>query len=757
LSPFSKARAWLAATLLVVALPMAGVWTGMWVFFAHDLRHHTLPWRAWAARTWASGEFPMWSSQVGLGFPLFADGQTGVMYPPNILLGLILDPWHALSFGLALHALWAAAGMWVLARSVGRSLPAASLAALAFALGGFVVGHLSYAGMQHVAASFPWLIWAALRLHRPSMGRALGFGGLVALVLTAGHPQAAVISLMGAAVAFWSRRLPTAKAVGFASAGAGVGVLAALPQLLASAELAQHSARAGGVDLEFAAMGSLPPWELINLALPRFWGWEPPASIPVSYMHKGTEYFGTGETHWEGMLYVGVPVLALGLLGLRRKENRLWVGLLLAGMILAVGRYTPVYGLFHRLPGLSFFRFPARYGLWIALALPMLAAWAVDRFPRVTAAKWLWGTGAVLVIGGAAGLLALPLVEPIIVPKLLGAVGAERTDILLSGMHWNGSWGLLLPVGALLSAGAVLALDRVRWLPVLLAVELILGLWGYNRMTLSTEAMQSPETVAALPVGWDRVGIVDRVQPTALDQELMSASMATLYGANEVIVLSPLRMPGHEELLAAAGLDVGMDHGPSKAEDAQTGKVLVDLLGVRRIFTVHQLGQPYVPVMQTQSGVRVYDNPQAFPRAWFVDCAAGAPLVALDLRRQVQLGHLKEGATEGECVGSQAPVELEQLSEGHVRLAVDAPGPGWLVLSQTQYPGWTASQGEQSVIPGRANQVMQAWAISPGEQSWNVVYKPCWRWSLWVSLVAWIMLAVRCFSAAVRKGIQRVA
>ena len=173
LRKLSKTRAWLAATLFAVALPMAGVWTGLWVFFAHDLRHHTLPWRAWAARTWASGEIPMWSSQVGLGFPLFADGQTGVMYPPNILLGLILDPWHALSFSLALHTLWAALGMWVLARSVGRSLPAASLAALAFALGGFLVGHLSYAGMQHVASSFPWLIWAALRLHRPTWALSL--------------------------------------------------------------------------------------------------------------------------------------------------------------------------------------------------------------------------------------------------------------------------------------------------------------------------------------------------------------------------------------------------------------------------------------------------------------------------------------------------------------------------------------------------------------------------------------------------------
>jgi hypothetical protein len=200
-----------------------------------------------------------------------------------------------------------------------------------------------------------------------------------------------------------------------------------------------------------------------------------------------------------------------------------------------------------------------------------------------------------------------------------------------------------------------------------------------------------------------------------------------------------------------------MDHGPSKAQDAQDGKCLVDLLGVRRLYTTHRLGQPYVPVMQTQSGVRVYDNPEAFPRAWFVDCAAAVPLVALDLRRQVQLQDLEEGATEGSCLAAEAPVQVEQLMEGHFQVTVDAPSEGWLVLSQTQYPGWTASLDEQSVTPRRANQVMQAWAISPGEQSWQVVYEPTWRWSLWISLGAWLILGVHWMSTAIRKGMQRAA
>ena len=45
---------------------------------------------------WASS-IPLWSPEVGNGFPLMADGQTGVLYLPNIVLGALLPVQWALS------------------------------------------------------------------------------------------------------------------------------------------------------------------------------------------------------------------------------------------------------------------------------------------------------------------------------------------------------------------------------------------------------------------------------------------------------------------------------------------------------------------------------------------------------------------------------------------------------------------------------------------------------------------------------------
>ncbi|MED5374367.1 MAG: hypothetical protein VX899_25335 [Myxococcota bacterium] len=757
--PAKQAWAWLAGTLAVAGLPgLPVLWGRIWL--AHDLRHHTLPWRDWAVRTWAAGELPLWTQQMGLGFPLMADGQTGVFYLPVVLLGLIFAPEHALSLSLWLHTLWAALGAWVLARSTGRSLPAASFAALAFALGGFLVGRLTYAGMQHVAATFPWLIWAALRLHRPSLSRALTFGLFVAMVLTAGHPQLGVIALVGALIAWLSRRLPSPRSAALSGLGAAVGLAAAAPQLAASLELSRYSARAGGVDAAFAGIGSLPPWELINLLLPRFWGWEPPASIPLSYTHKGPAYFGTGETHWDGLILVGGLVLGLALAGLPKSWRsgrlpKLWLGLTLGGLVLMLGRYTPVYGLVHCLPGLSFFRFPVRYALWVSLALPMLGAWALDRVDRAKAARLLGICAAALLVGGLLGRLALPLLEPMLMPRLLPAVGPDRAEALLAGMRFNGSLGLILPVGV---AGlGAWALHKGQWraLPGLLAVELIVGLWGYNRLQPVDQALPSPQVLAQLPEGMERIAVVDRVQPTALERDLLPASLSTFYGASEVIVLSPLRMPGHEELLNAAGLDVGMDHGPGKAQDAVARVDLVRLWGVSRLLTIHELGAPYALLTETDLGVKVYETPGAFERAWFVDCAVDSgSLSSLALGSQVLMDQ-----AGGPCVGGQGSVRITALSDRELELEVDAPSAGWVVISQTWYPGWVAwdaSAPDTRVPVRRADQTLQAVPVGQGSQVIRMRYQPAWAWTLWVALGAGILLGVHLLSTAIRKGISQI-
>jgi len=77
------------------------------------------------------------------GYPIAADPLSALFYPPNLLMHLIvrreLLPYLAMEGQATLHVLWAAFGMYVLARSLTGSWPGAVIAALSWVFGSFFV------------------------------------------------------------------------------------------------------------------------------------------------------------------------------------------------------------------------------------------------------------------------------------------------------------------------------------------------------------------------------------------------------------------------------------------------------------------------------------------------------------------------------------------------------------------------------------------------------------------------------------------
>ena len=754
---------WAAGLFLAVAAAQApDVLLGRGVFWSHDLRHHHHPWRHWAASQIRQGERPLWCPEIGAGFPLAADGQTGVFYPPYALFGLLFESHTALSLAVVAHTAWAGLGGWWLCRGLGRSGLGSALGGLIVMLSGFLTAHVTYAGMHAVAAWAPWALGAAWRLGR-NEGGGLPFAVSVAAMCTAGHPQLGAIGLLGALLLFLMSRpaLPS-----FAKAGlaAFVGLAAAAPQLAASLELAELSARAGGVDESFAGIGSLPPQELVNAVLPRFWGWERPADIPLTYVHKAAAYFGTGETHWEDCFYLGFPALALALWG---RGRALWA-LLVLSLLWTLGRYTPAYELLRAVPGFDLFRFPARFSWLLTLAVAALAAGGLDRLMSEEGealarrgARLALVTLAVLVVGGLLGAVALHAVEPMARGALLGALGDRpdgpaRIDALISGMWFNGTWGLLAPA---LSLGALALALRQRaavGLVALVGLDLGVTLYDYNPRVAPALVTTPPATLALLPEGYeaslDRSSVIDRVVPHALDRELMSASIGLLWGTHDVITLSPLRLPGHEALLGAAGLDVGLDHGPQKARQLEAGLPIAELLGVRNLLTTHALNHPRViergAVTLDEGTVRVFEATGALPRAFVTPCVAwaegeDAALATLRAVDPAQVAVLL-GVGEDRCDEARSPrgggATIAQYTPDHVELT--AQGPGVLVLTDAHYPGWVAELDDTPTTIHRADLSLRGVMLPPGDHKVTFRYRPSWAWTLVPSAAVWLALGL---------------
>jgi len=764
------------------------------VFWHHDLRHHHYPWRVWAAREWLAGSLPLWSSEVGLGFPLMAALEGGALYPPTMGLFVALPDGLALNWSILLHQAWAGLGTWLLARSLGRSRLAALLAAVAFSMSGFLATHTLYLGMQNGAAWLPFTLFAVVRAVRSrAWWGAAGLG--LAMMVLAGDPQVAVYGwILAGAVVLWRLGWPPRRAHLLALAAALAAVALAAPQLAATLELSGHGLRAGGLDRALAGLGSLPPQELLNGVLPEFFGFDRPADIPLSHSHRGQGYWGTGESHWEMAFYLGLPTLALALWA---RRSRFWIGVAAVAVVLMLGRYTPLYEWTRWLPGLGSFRFPVRFSLWLTLAAALLAASGLDAVVRAPPDRiWRgvrWGGAAVAagwlaLVGLHAGLEVLapraeaavvarlaepqPALEvapdagvlqraalPLAEPRDPATIPAQARRILasLSESTAPTSDQTLWPLGVgavLVLGGALLARRRLgdRAFGVacvaLLAVDLHRFGGDYHPRVAREVVERPPSFLEAVDPAAGRVTVVGKRLPAVLDAEAATASLGLVWGLDDVIVPSPLLVARSELLARRAGLDLGEGSAADKARTLSENLEIARLMGVRYLLSLDPLEDPRLEPLRA-GPVRLYRDAEALPRAFLVGCAvpvdgpdaAWELLGGLDLERQAvvetstpDLPSCVSGIGGSARVASRSPTALE--------VEVEASRAALLVIAETWYPGWQATVDGAPVEVLRADFALRGVVVPAGAHRVALAYRPRWlRASVGLSLLGLLGLA----------------
>ncbi len=770
---------------------------GMETWFFHDLRHHHFPWRVWAQSVWAQGEVPLWAP-IAHGYPLMADGQAGVLYPVNIFLYTVFPAVWAFNLSVILHHGLAAVGGYALARVLGRSHAAALAAGAAFGFSGFLISKLVYLGMFQVIAWIPWMVAAAARAVLEEQPRWWIVAGLlVGVGWLCGHPQMALYaSYATALIAGWlalervreasppaRRRVAVRHVLGLAGMVA-LAVMVALPQLYASYELSQFSYREGGVDEAFAAMGGLPPEELFNGLFPSPFGFERPADIVTTYHHRADLYQGRGVSYLEDCFYLGVPTVLLALVaGGTRRAWKWWA------LVVMLGPVTPLYDAVRLLPGMGFFRFPVRAAVFVTLAASQLAALGVDRMGgwlhggsrKAERAAWVGvGLGVALLLAGGVGKVGLEQVREPLTDGLTEALvrpamelpegesmpaGApppeargpeearERALALIAELDadvtpWSPrvAWPALL---AFATAGLILMASRRRlsietglmMLGPLIVFDLFRFGADFNPKTpvdLVTERPPSAVPMLGIP-GPYRATVFDRRQPQELDRLLLSSNLGLMHGLEDVIIPSPLRLVRNETYLMEAGLDLGLEDGDAQLGKLMENRQLVDLAGVRFLFTTRELELPDLAVVYSRTEtlrdgstptVRVYENTRALPRAFAVGCAIpmAAPdaLDALIAIEDPSAAAIVEG-TEAvpDCVeGVPGVVEVTRTGPSSLRIGAAMDRPGWLVITETRYPGQVVTVDGEPVETFQTDYLFQGVPLPAGEHEVTYAYAP---------------------------------
>ena len=551
------------AVLAVVLLFFRGPLLGGGLYYPGDIARQYLPQRAALARDAATGALPWWTADLGIGYPLLAEGESAALYPFTWLVAAFTDPASGVTVSILLHYLISAAGLYLLARRLGRSRAGAALGALVWGLGGCNLAHLSHLPILSAAAWMPWMLWttdgllsAGASRRRTAWGVALA--AVAALQVLAGHAQMTLLAwLPTAAYALW-RGWPRRgggdsgeppgrdrrRALGAWAVWGGAMVLGAIlaaPQLLPLLELSGFSQRAGGLDGAYFTSYSFHPALLATYLSPFF---------------RGNPY---PEGSVELMGYVGVLPLALaaaavwrwlrapraGGRGLWRSETVFWLSLGLLGTLLAFGRWNPIYVGLQHVPLFNLFRVPARYLYWLSLALALLAAQGADGLSKEAVdastrrGRWLAMAAAAVLLALAAMALTLDLDRLVMVWFWLPLAW------LLLATAWI--WGRRHVARGLWLAG-VLALTTVD----LFVYSAVLD-GTYNATWPADQVRTPPASLAFLASDDDlyRIYTKEEILPDlAVARESLYPSMALEYGVQSANLYMPLVPRNYGDYLA---------------------------------------------------------------------------------------------------------------------------------------------------------------------------------------------------------------
>lgn len=419
----SDAAALAVIGLCALVLHRDGLFGGP-AFYELDTQLFYFPLAQWIGQQLQSGHYPLWMPGIFTGYPVFADGEMGLLYLPQVLLLFTLPTPVAVVWLRVLHAFLAGAFTYWYLRTV-RLEPVSALGgALVFAFGSFLSAQMHHENVVRSAVWLPAVFACFVRALRSSTrGALVGWTAAGAVAFAQAslglHVQPVLMLALAlatyavfGALARWNV-WPIAPAAGIVAAGLAI----AAAQWLPLGEWALVSSRRGGVDYVFASAFAIAPQSLVSVLFPFFFRFA-----------DATTWWSLWQ-QWEIELYVGIPTLALLIVGVvfgRRSEVLYFVLLGALALWIAMAEYAPIFNVHELLwsvPGFSFLRAPGRFSYLVVFAAACLAGFGLQALSvrRFRLAVVLVGATPPVVL--LAALLAL-------LPSWRDAVTAQAAESL---------------------------------------------------------------------------------------------------------------------------------------------------------------------------------------------------------------------------------------------------------------------------------------------------------------------------------------
>ena len=784
-TPATASRIRKVAPLLVVVL-LALIFFIPWffqgkIFLAGDILYGFLPWSKYAGpgyrphntlisdpitleypvaynRQIKEGGLKEWNPLVLGGGPAMVSVSTagGHHYFPKILYNYLFSAATSYMLMLLTHLVLMGVFMYLYLQEIGAGWRGALFGAAAWMFSGYAMVWFEFEMITTVGTFVPLLLLVMERFLGP---RRYLFAFLGALVLgtymLVQHLQFLLYTGMIMCFYFlylaWRthRQEPGVRPLGrlvacFAITGVGA-LLIGSAELIPFVEVILNSSRvARTFDFQglFDTLGRVYYRYLVTLVFPDYYG-SPVLGMNVLPHRPQQEYMNYNEL----CIYLGVPTLFALLaaaVGARTHATRFWLLMTALFASMMVGTYT-FYPFFKFFPGLGKVN-PTRIIFLFTLAATVTAGLGISLLDGLSSARRrVFLCGAAL-LTTATILLALVSARPDVVAwfnseytahpqwqqlsQSLGAMRAIAAPVMLKP--------LLLTAGAFLlfSAYALLTDTRARLaifalILSLLAYDLISFGWYYNTAT-------SPEYLYARTPAIDFIKRQGGIYRVVMDTN-SGFTMNTLapFGIEELggyTSVYPERANRLFSFIAYRNLENRFDRWVGFSGFGQ--RRFYDLMNARYYLTA--LGSPppggdFSLVFRQE--IDVYENPRVLPRAFVVHRAlvekdADAILRTMaaaefDPRSTVVLEEAPPGGFAPAAIPAAAGrAEIARYGEDRIEIAADLPANGWLVVSNTFFPGWEATSDGKTAPLQRADCAIMAIPLEAGHHAVVLSYRP---------------------------------
>jgi len=671
-----------------------------------DLAGQVLPWFQAQALQWHRHGFPMWDQYLWNGQPLFGQAQPGAAYPLNwLLFWTPLDAaGHisraALTWYFILIHFMAAAFCYRLCREAGRSVAGSVLAAMIFALAGFI-GSTDWPQMVNGAVWMPLIFLYLMRAgagKRPVANGALA-GTFLGIAFLSGHHQVVMFTMLAFAGAWafftlrgWAVnwRIARAAAVSFAFTGL-VGAFQILPAL------------------EYGKLAKR--W--VSAAEPVGWA----DAVPY-YVH---ERYSLGPPYLFGIVFggarqgvdpfVGIVALTLAALAIaacwKDWRTRFLATVGLGGLVYALGGWSVFQGaLYGLVPSLDKARAPSVATALFGFAVAVLAAFGFDRWRDGESTEW---TRRVAFSVAGFGALAGTACLAVMLYDKLSWQGDPRPPLVMAI-----AFGMALLLLAL-AAGNVTRRSAAMLAALLLAFDLYQGGTSALAFAASSDANRNGP-MRAMTANSDIASFLrwrQGIQRTDVANEAFLPNWGAYWD-----------VPMYDGYLASVTSNLLEFEG-------QTANTRM-LWGVAYQIAAKPTDYASRQVFAGASGMNVYWRPDAFPRAWAVHKLTRIQnpfqltwYVAnrLDLLRAEALIYDRPPALPP-CANPADDVQLKEDQGSRVGVRVNVSCPSMIVVSDTYFPGWIAYVDGARAPIYEVNAAMRGVIVPAGAHSLTMRYRP---------------------------------